>query len=348
MEETTNMTTFTGKAKYFAGNGLIINCPSDEEKIEYSLLKTAQAETENSEYNSITEIDPTIVATIPKNILKDAFKEANLGLSAKESDELADLVLAYREDKKTKLYKNLPDVLKKRITSLYNQIGGNAAAASGVSKEDIAREIINSILDNSEINAAMAQLDLELSKYTAESTRDMVALFSDACNELFSKIDEIRAEDPERADMLLGVKTAFDDATNFNKQIEYLNSDKPRNVRKYHRRAHAITDTFNNLVNVGEIKIPNINELFDIIKLRLPQYNKDQINEFIILLCRSTMDLDFSVLSNIAYVYKLVDRIYKFKFITAGYEDEETTQVFNDISGVIELIQKRKEEGGNK
>ena len=36
------MTTFTGKAKYFAGNGLIINCPSDEEKIEY---------------NSISEID---------------------------------------------------------------------------------------------------------------------------------------------------------------------------------------------------------------------------------------------------------------------------------------------------
>ena len=60
------------------------------------------------------------------------------------------------------------------------------------------------------------------------------------------------------------------------------------------------------------------------------------------------MDLDFSILSNIAYVYRLVDRIYKFKFITAGYEDEETTQVFNDISGVIELIQKRKEEGGNK
>ena len=298
--------------------------------------------------DKLPDINQMVVTDIPKSIIKDAFKEANFGLKEKEADELADLILTYKKDKKTKLYKNFPDSLKKRITSIYNQVGSNVAATSGVSKEDIARSIIDSILDNSEINAAMEQFNLELSKYAAESTRDMLDIFSDACNDLFSRIDENRLENPERAEMLENVKAAFGNAENYDKQIEYLNNDKPRNIRKYHRRTHAIIDTFNNLVNVGEIKVPDINELFDIIKLRLPQYTKDQINEFLILLCKSVMDLDFNELPNIAYVYKLVNRIYQFKFITAAYEDDQTSKLFGDISGIIELIQKRKEEGSNR
>lgn len=344
------MTTFTGKAKYFAGNGLIINYPSDEEKNEYNLLKMAQAETESTDYDSISEINDTLgPIELTKEILKAAFKEAKLGLNLKESDSLAQLVLEYRENNSIKIFNRLPGPLKSKVNMIYKTNGkGIRSSNSIISREEIAKFIIDSIIDDGEFKAIMKQFDDEMNAYTSETSKEMIDIFSNAYDDIFNNIDEIRKEDPEKADRLESVKVAFEDATNFNKQIEYLNNDKPRNVRKYHRRAHAIIDTFNNLVNVGEIKIPNINELFDIIKLRLPQYNKDQINEFIILLCRSTMDLDFSVLSNIAYVYRLVDRIYKFKFITAGYEDEESTKVFNDISGVIELIQKRKEEGGNK
>ena len=239
--------------------------------------------------------------------------------------------------------------MKSKVNTIYKTNGKSIKGYNSIiSREEIAKFIIDSIIDDGEFKAIMKQFDDEMNAYTSETSKEMIDILSNAYDDIFNNIDEIRKEDPEKADRLEKVKAAFEEATNFNKQIQFLTADKPRNVRKYKRRVHAITDTFNNLVNVGEIKIPNINELFDIIKLRLPQYNKDQINEFIILLCRSTMDLDFNVLSNIAYVYRLVDRIYKFKFITAGYEDDETTQVFNDISDVIELIQKRKEEGGNK
>lgn len=320
------MKTFTGTVNY-------INTGNDQHIL---FLNTEE---------SIAPQEPII---IPREFLKQAFKEANLGLNLKDSEAMADLVFEYIDNKSLKLYNRLPHPLKLCIDSIYGKSVGDYTKPT-ITKEEIAKFIIDGIIDDGEFKAIMKQFNDEMNEYTVETSKEMINLFSDAYNEIFNKIDEIREEDPERADLLQSVKDAFEDAKNFNRQIEFLKSEKPRIVRKYHRRVHAITDTFNNLVNATEIKLPNINELYDIIKLRLPQYSKDQINEFIILICKSTMNLDFSILANIAYVYKLVDSIYKFKFVAVGYEDEESNRVFGAISDVIEEIQVYKQkEGGSE
>ena len=97
-----------------------------------------------------------------------------------------------------------------------------------------------------------------------------------------------------------------------------------------------------------DIKVPDITQLYDIIKLRLPTYSSDDIKAFIVLLARHAMDLDFTEVKNIAYVYRLVDSIYKYKFITAAYEDEHSKAVMDRVSHIMDEINQYKEIRGGK
>ena len=291
-----------------------------------------------------------IVNRSSNDTLKQVFKESGLDFTEDEANGLIALIMEYNKDKSTKCYDRLPKVLKDEADNLYMAHAKQKAYGKriNISRETIAKFFIDSFISDTAFQQVLNEVNDEMSTAAVEMNKELADIFNDAYNEVFDKIDEIRAEDPEKADRIESIKNAFNDAATMNPMLEYLNNDKPRNVRKYHRHYASDPARFNKLVNVTDIKVPDITQLYDIIKLRLPTYSSDDIKAFIVLLARHAMDLDFTEVKNIAYVYRLVDSIYKYKFITAAYEDEHSKAVMDRVSHIMDEINQYKEIRGGK
>ena len=92
---------------------------------------------------------------------------------------------------------------------------------------------------------------------------------------------------------------------------------------------------FNKKVNNNTfgVKVTNIEEIIPIIKVALPQYTEEDIKKFVICICRTIENID--ELAGIAYEYRMVASIYKYKFVPI---DEKGEVIFENISKVIDAI----------
>ena len=317
------------------------------------VLKAAQDAAENSEYSEITEqdIDPDeydpnhIITVTPREVLANAFINMKLAAKQEDAEVLVDLVLEYAKDENIKVYDRLPEYTKHKVDVVSrNAIKRNNKNKRALSKEYVAKYFFDSFIADTAYKSTMDQINEETKKNMEEMSEDLAKTFNDTFGDMFSKIDEIRETDPEQADRIQKVKDAFDRSLNFsNSLIEFLHSDKPRNARRYARDYASEVYQFNKLVNTTAVKVPDIDALLDIISLNIPTLSKDRIKEFLVLFSRSVINLDFNEIENISYVYKMVDNIYKRKFINPAVEDEDFKKICSEIIKVCDEISIYKE-----
>ncbi len=323
----------------------------DKENTSAEKLEAAEKETEKSDYKEISEmqnatdisvtgVDNSQINENKKDYL-DAFSPYDIG--DEDAEALLKLIYDYKNGLDKGLYNRLPKNLQVIADGFKTQ-----ARINGVKKSNdaTAKFLLDSFINDAKLNRAVEEFTTEMNDTMNDMNRNYNLIFNDAIDEIFANIDKIKEEDPERAEIIISVKKAFEDAMLFEKQMEYIDHLTLKKLNKYHGGKRLSNDVyyFNKRVNVTEIKIPDIGELPAIIKNHLPEYDMDTIEKFVSVLVKTTTDLTLEGdenINNVAYVYRIVGNIYDYKY-SSDPESEKYNTVFGNIAKALDKIKNIK------
>lgn len=267
-----------------------------------------------------------------RDAIKQAFKEVGLGVNDDEAESLINLLIEYHGNRSMKIYDRLPESLKKQILMWSNQSRKDRRAPV-FSTERIAKYILDEFVNNKAFDFLIQNTNTKIQNESAKIMNEMHETYSQAYEEIFSQIDEIRETNPIQAERIQKIKDAFDKANSIEKPIAdlqmYLESDKRKNIKRYVRDfAYTLKQT--NLAlspeNTGyNIKVPDMNTLYEVVKSMVEPYGfkTNNIKAFMVLMCKSFIDTmsnakessSDDTLAAIAYIYRFCDNLYKFKFV---------------------------------
>jgi len=314
----------------------------DKENTDKEALSQAQEETENTEYEEIESINPALDSEEelpPEDALKKILKESSPDITDEDAETVIKLLLEYKKNKNIIIYNRLPDSYKKIIDDIKFNINRGRPKSQLIGKEHVARFYFDNIVSDAQFEAIFDEFNKSMDDAYREFNLEISDAFKDAYNELFSKIEEIGQEDPEKAQKLTELKNAFDDAKSFNRLLGWL---EPRRRKRIYKRAELYFNDevsyFNSKVNTTEIKVPDISKLLNVLNLYDPERPEIEHKRFIVAICQHATELNMDNINDLAYVYKLVDNIYKYTFNPAILEDDETKQLFENVYKVIDKI----------
>ena len=325
---------------------------SEVDKTSTDNLEAAEKQTESSNYtcednNEIESIEEIPgVNVIPSNIA-DSIKEDeedikgvldSYGLDDESIIQMLALIDEYKAGDRSSLYSRLPVPMQKMVNGIMlTETGGAVVNAKQVipMKNNIAKMLIEDFINDAKITAAVDDFNNEMSSTIAEMNNEYDTMLGDAVDSVFNRIEEIRVENPEQAERIESIKCAFDRACSFEKQLEFAKRTSANKLNKYLARYKDNVYYFNKRVNSNNIgiKINSIEEIEPIIKAALPQYTEEEIKKFIICICNTIENTD--ELAGIAYEYRMISSIYKYKFVPI---DEKGEIIFGNISKVIDAI----------
>lgn len=332
----------------------IYNELSDVDKESGEKLANAENETKNVDYttedNNIikseeaipginAEGDITDSIKVTDDVMKEVLNPYNLDTDS--TIKMLNLINEYKAGNKSNLYNRLPDSFKVLVNNLVASEIKNASYKQAVSMKNAgAAMIIDSFINDAKISTAVDDFSSELQSTVAEMNTEYDDIVTKAMEETFSKIEEIRAKDPAQAERIELIKKAFDSAIVFERQLTYAEKatsyEFTKCVEDY--KGHVIR--FNTKVNNNTfgVKIPDIEEIVPIIRAGLPEtYNMTDIKKFIICICKTSGD--YKNLADIAYNYRMISNILKYKYMTI---DEKGKTIFENISKVIDAIKSRR------
>lgn len=324
---------------------------SEVDKASTDNLAAAAEETEASNYtvedNNVIEPSEEIpgVDVIPSNIVESINEDendikdvlSNYDLDDESIVKMLTVIDEYKAGNKTSLYFRLPKKMQEMVNGiLLTETGGRIDPKHiNHSRNNIARMLIDEFINDAKITAAVDDFNAELNNTVAQMNEEYEQILGDAIDNTFNRIEEIRAEDPAQAERIESVKNAFDEATTFEKQLEFAKRTSPKKFNKMLTRYTGDVYYFNNKVNNNTIgvKVSDIEEIVPVIKMALPQYTEEDIKKFVICICRTIQNTE--ELAGIAYEYRMIASIYKYKFTPI---DEKGEVIFGNISKVIDAI----------
>lgn len=324
---------------------------SEVDKASTEKLTTAEEETESSNYttkdNNVIEAVEEIpgVNVTPSNIAETINENENdikSVLSAYDLDDVSimqmlKIIDEYKAGNQKSLYSRLPEKLQAMVNGIImTETHGNINIKQlGPMRNSIAKMLVDDFINDAKISASVDEFNSEMASAINEMNTEYDSMLGDAIDTVFNKIEDIRTENPDRAEKIESVKSAFDNASTFEKQLEFA---KRTSINKFNKLLTRYDDDvfyFNKTVNSNTIgvKINDIEEIAPIIKMALPQYTEDDIKKFIICICRTIDNIDD--LAGIAYEYRMIASIYKYKFVPI---DEKGEIIFENVSKVIDAI----------
>lgn len=324
---------------------------AEVDKASADNLNAAMEETENSNYTSednneidIDEMIPGVNVT-PESIIENIHeteKDIKDALDPYNFDDetavaLIKVIDEYRSGKHTSLYSRLPKTIQDMVDNLLMAETNGKINFKDImpNRNRIAKMLLDSFINDAKMSAAIEEYDSEMTATINQMNEEYDTIVSDAIDNVFNKIDEIRESNPDQANRIESVKKAFDEATTFERQLNFAINTTAKKFDKYLTRFKDNVYYFNKRVNNNTfgVKVNNVEELIPIIKLGLPQYSEDDIKKFIICICNTLKNVDD--INEIAYQYRMIGSIYKYKFTSI---DEKGETIFSNISKVIESI----------
>ena len=260
--------------------------------------------------------------------LKEAFAEYDV--TDDEATKLIELIGKYKNNDKINYYDELPDKFKVLADGL------RANAGADVSKNNAAKFLLSTFINDAKMAQAIEEYNTEMGNLFNESNTEFSAIMKGSIDEIFSHIDDIRSEDPEKAKKIEGIKKSFEDAPKFDIQLEFINSLTKKKLDKFYTRYESACFYFNKRFN-NDIKVPNIKRIVNVISRALPKYTTEQIEKFTLVLIRSCYTLDPDNIVDMSYVYRMVSNILAYEF-TDDYTTDDAVELFNNISKCIDAI----------
>lgn len=324
---------------------------AEVDKTSTDNLAAAEDETESSNYtsedNNVIDAEEIIpgVDVVPANIAETIHEDEDdikgvlnpYDLDDESTIQMLKLIDEYKSGQQSSLYSRLPKKMQEMVNGiLLTETQGNVNPKQITPmRNTIAKMLIDDFINDAKISAAVDDFNSEMSSAINEMNTEYDNMLGDAIDNVFNKIEEIRLENPEQAERIESVKDAFDNATTFEKQLNFAKHTAYNKFNKFLMRFKDDVYYFNKKVNNNTfgVKVTNIEEIIPIIKVALPQYTEEDIKKFVICICRTIENID--ELAGIAYEYRMVASIYKYKFVPI---DEKGEVIFENISKVIDAI----------
>lgn len=312
---------------------------TSKEKILKATQEAAKVGSEETEEITDDTTIPGVNENIPnvdekKSDYIEAFKPYDI--EGEEAVKFLDAILEYKKTGERKgLYNKLPAKVKDYADGLKM-----ASRSQGIKEtsDQAAEFLIKSFINDAKVNASIEDFEKDMSATIKDMNAEYAMIYNDSIKDVFSRLDEIRAENPEQAEKIEAIKKAFDDAETFSRQLELLDHT---NNKKLTKSAHRLKDYifyFNKRVNVTEVKVPDLGEIREIIQVHLPDYDNDTIDKFIVTISNSINGMDFyNNVGDVAYVYKLITNIYNYKF-SPDDSSEDYKKIFSNIAKVLDKI----------
>ena len=316
----------------------------EPQTVTYTDTVKVSSELKIDEVDAYNEDDPLID---PEKIEEsdDDIKEALKPYGVSDDDAVAviELIREYKlTNKSTKgLYAKCPPSLKTIIDGIViNSDVGKGQL--GAAKNNAAAMLLDSFMQDAKFNQAFNELEDSMNTVVKDMNEQYSALFNEAINETFEKLDEIRAENPEQAERIEAVKKAFDDADYLVAERKILNHISAKKLSKLADRFSGEAFSLNKRVSNTSMKLPKIEDLFYPIRHLLldDEYSDDDIIKFLTVICRAHMISDFNTdIAELAYIYKLLSSIYSYAFVDLTENlDESGAKIFKNIKEVIDTI----------
>ena len=338
-------TTLSDEQVHYVYNEL-----SEADKASTENLANAEKETENSNYDEVVMMGPMVevipgVDATPANIIEDIAEDENDIKQALDAYNLDDQTMVqllkviddYKAGDRSNIYSKLPDTFKSLVDDLVSsELGGASYKQAMDIKNAGAKILVDSFINDAKLNAAVDDFNTEMNSTVSNMNKEYDDMISAAIDDTFNRLEEIKAEDPERAKVIESVKDAFDNAISFNDQLEFAKHTTSYVLRQNLKEYKDYVKRFNTKVNSNTfgVKVPNIEEIIPIIKSALPyKYTGNDIRKFVICICKTVKDP--KELAGTAYNYRMISSIYRYKFTAI---DEKGEIIFNNISKVIDEI----------
>ena len=322
---------------------------SDIDKISSENLAAAEKETEESNYtsddNSIIDSnnipgiksDDEIISEIKEdeNDIKDAISP--YGLDDQATINMLKLIDDYKNGNRYNLYNRLPDAFKNIIDGMIQSEIKNASYRQIMEmKNTAATMLIDSFINDAKMSAAVDDFNTEMSSTVNEMNSEYDNMISNAIEDTFNRIDEIRKTDPAQAERIESIKNAFDNALTFERQLECAKNTKSfvfkNNLKEFDEHVRRFNTKVNN--NTFGVKISKLEEIIPIIKsVFVDKYTRNDIKKFILTICKTAGDP--KDLSGTAYNYRMISTICKYKYVAI---DEKGKIIFDNISKVIDEL----------
>ena len=306
--------------------------PIDKEST--TKLSEAEQKTESTEYNEITAINQNEINNIvpTESAYKEVFSEYDL--TNEEVEHLINLSIRFRDNKEGKYYDELPNQFKKLADDF---VLSDPSPKNKITKDAAARFLLENWISDAKFNTIMDEYQQEMNKTIIEMNSEYNQILTDAFDESFKRIDEIKTEDPALAETLIKVKHAFDSATSFDIQKEFIKNTNPKKIDKWTSRFNDEVFYFNKKVNTTDVKIPDIAELVPIIdNATHHELDIEKIKKFIVVIVRSTMKMNVSERKeDLAYIYRMISTIFHYRYIDL---DDDGKAIFDNISSVVSML----------
>ena len=270
------------------------------------------------------------VSEASDEILSRAYKKLIFKLSAEECTALTSAIRKYAKDRETDVYDKLPGSIRTYIKVMHEKMV-RSKDGKGMSMAALSRMMLEQLINDISIDVVFAKLEQDQFTMAKEQYETTEQIFAD----IFNKRADLEAETPGVGDAIDSVKDAFAEADNFEAQFQYLIGDSPHNVKRYHRYYNSEMVEFNKRCSQSKFALVGVKDyLQQMIKTALPKpCTTDEAKAFIVLLIRSLQSRDLNHLGDSAYVHRLFDLMYRYRYLDM---DDRGKQTFADIARVID------------
>ena len=266
------------------------------------------------------------------------------------------VVAKYRKKEITNVYSELPDKVRKMIANL--------AAEEGISFTEynkIARLFLDEFISGAELDEAF--VDFERSLDEALKMPTIADMYSEHTKMVMDEkipdiVEKVKDEDPERAELLEEIRNRFYYAYS----LEGLKThfEETARTRKLMRRDYKdpirFCDEFNLKNDRSKFKMPDCRSISPALARVFLQEEHDEdsriykmnindvdISKFIILFCRSCMNMDPSNILDAAYMYYALKNITMLN-LTNETKTDFAVELINNICDIIEFIREKEAE----
>lgn len=280
-----------------------------------------------------------------------------LNLSDEDALKMVKLITAYRKKEVTNVYAAMPQGMKDMITNL--------AISQGIPFTEynkMAKMFMDEIVANAEMDTMF--VDIEHSLNEALKVPSIADMYSEHTRDIMDVkipeiIEKIKDTEPENAKTLEEIRDRFHHA--FNLDWVKTHFEENTRTRKLMRRDYKDPIKFCDELNFknqnSKFKMPDCRGMGPaLVKVflniadtqaddRIDQMiiNETDLNKFVVLICRSCMNMDPNSLFDAAYMYYLVKNITMLN-LTNETKTSFAGELINNICDIIEFIREKEAE----
>lgn len=314
----------------------------DNDKTSMESIEEKINQLEESDAQSLAS-EEDISNTLKGNITK------NYGnVDETEALKLFSLIVKYHQDPNSFKDQDIVDLLPSFIKMEINKnLMQNNIAPSRSMIASIAKELLEELYDQSEMEANFNSLDKELQEllnmpeitdmYFEESAKNI----QENIPKTYEKLMEDGEE--EKAKLLMEVKNAFDDSVSLEKVFNaYLDISRiKRSVRRFNKPVKSLYASFDYIHKSNKLKIPSledahkgISHVYTTDKWKKDGLKESDVDKFIVLLYYAYGVLDTHDFASEANVFYTMKNIAMLKFVGVG----KTKFSQNFINNIKKLI----------